>query len=176
MAGVSLQKVSMTMGSRIAVMREGRIQQVGEPLEIYERPRNVFVANFIGTPPMNLVRAKLAPGGKAAASRFALPLPLAVRPAASDREGHAIVLGIRPENIVNARGVSRGPTASLPVDVEFVEPPGDEVIVHGRVGEEMLLCKLRPDHLPEAGSRLEVAVELEKMHVFDAETELRLTA
>jgi multiple sugar transport system ATP-binding protein len=170
------QMEAMTMGSRIAVMRDGRIQQVGEPLEIYERPRNLFVANFIGTPPMNLVRATLEPGGKAAASGFTLPLPQAMRPTAAEQEGRRIVLGIRPENVVDAREGGRGPTASLPIEVEFVEPLGDEVIVHGRVGEELILCKLGPHRVPEAGSRLEVAIELEKMHVFDAETELRMTA
>ena len=77
---------------------------------------------------------------------------------------------------MDAREGGRGATASLPLEVEFVEPLGDEVIVHGRVGEEVLLCKLGPHRVPEAGSRLEVAIELEKMHVFDAGTELRMTA
>jgi multiple sugar transport system ATP-binding protein len=168
---------AMTMGSRIAVMRDGRLQQVGEPLEIYERPRNLFVANFIGTPPMNFVRATVERGGTAAAAAgFTLPLPPAMRSAAAGREGRGIVLGIRPEHVVEAREGGRGQTAALPVEVEFVEPLGDEVIVHGRLGEEVLLCKLGPHRVPEAGSRLDVAIELEKMHVFDAETELRLTA
>jgi multiple sugar transport system ATP-binding protein len=167
---------AMTMGSRIAVMRDGRIQQVGEPLEIYQRPRNLFVANFIGTPPMNLLRARLGADGTAAvASGFTLTLPAAVR-AAFGKEGKEVVLGIRPENVVDAREGGRGLTASLPVEVEFVEPLGDEVIVHGRLGEEVLLCKLGPHRVPEAGSRLDVAIELESVHVFDAETELRLTA
>ena len=167
---------AMTMGSRIAVLRDGRIQQVGEPLEIYERPRNLFVANFIGTPPMNLVRATLESEERAATSGFTLPLPHAIRPALTQKRGLGVVLGIRPENIVDAREAHRGPTATLPLEVEFVELLGDEVIVHGRVGEELLLCKLGPDRVPEVGSRVEVVVEVEKMHVFDAETELRLTA
>jgi multiple sugar transport system ATP-binding protein len=167
---------AMTMGSRIAVMRDGRIQQVGEPLEIYQRPRNLFVANFIGTPPMNFLKARLDREGTAAvASGFTLTLPPAVRPAPGE-DGREIVLGIRPENVVDAGEGGRGPTATLPLDVEFVEPLGDEVIVHGRVGEEVLLCKLGPHRVPQAGSRLEVAIELEKVHVFDAGTELRMTA
>ena len=167
---------AMTMGSRIAVMRDGRIQQVGEPLEIYQRPRNLFVANFIGTPPMNFLRARLDREGTAAfGSDFTLTLPPAMRPAPGD-EGREVVLGIRPENVVDAREGGRGITAPLPLEVEFVEPLGDEVIVHGRVGEEVLLCKLGPHRVPEAGSRLEVVIELEKMHVFDAGTELRMMA
>ena len=168
---------AMTMGSRIAVMRDGRIQQVGAPLEIYERPRNLFVANFIGSPPMNFLRATLEGGATAAAATgLRLALPPSVLPAAEGQEGRRVVLGIRPENVVDASVGGRGLTASLPVEVEFVEPLGDEVIVHGRFGEEVLLCKLGPHRIPEAGSRLDVAIELEKVHVFDAETELRMTA
>jgi multiple sugar transport system ATP-binding protein len=167
---------AMTMGSRIAVMRDGRIQQVGEPLEIYQRPRNLFVANFIGSPPMNLLKARLSRDGTAAVEQgFTLTLPAALR-AASGEEGREVVLGIRPENVVEAGEGARGLTASLPVEVEFVEPLGDEVIVHGRVGEAVLLCKLGPHRVPEAGSRLDVAIELDRVHVFDAETELRMTA
>jgi multiple sugar transport system ATP-binding protein len=167
---------AMTMGSRIAVMRDGRIQQVGEPLEIYRRPVNLFVANFIGTPPMNFLRARLEKGGVAAlATGGSLSLPPSNRPPEANA-GRNIVLGIRPENVVDAEERAEGPTAPLPLEVDFVEPLGDEVIVHGRVGEEALLCKLAPNHVPEPGSRLVVALELSKMHVFDAETELRMTA
>jgi multiple sugar transport system ATP-binding protein len=166
---------AMTMGSRIAVMRDGRIQQVGQPLEIYQRPRNLFVANFIGSPPMNFLRARLGRDAAAIASGFTLPLPPAVRAAAGE-EGRPLILGIRPENVVDAREGGKGPTASLSVKVEFVEPLGDEVIVHGRVEEEVLLCKFGPRRVPDAGSRLDVVIELESVHVFDAETELRMTA
>ena len=167
---------AMTMGSRIAVMRDGRIQQVGEPLEIYQYPANLFVAHFIGSPPMNFLRATLERGGAAAAAGgLTLPLPPSVRPAARG-EGRKVVLGIRPENVVDASVGGRGPTASLPVEVEFVEPLGDEIIVHGRFGEEVLVFKLGPHRVPDAGSRLNVAIELDTMHVFDAETELRMTA
>jgi multiple sugar transport system ATP-binding protein len=81
---------AMTMGSRIAVMRDGRIQQVGEPLEIYQRPRNLFVANFIGTPPMNFLKARLDSEGTAVASGFTLTLP--VEPPAPGEETAEIVL------------------------------------------------------------------------------------
>ena len=167
---------AMTMGARIAVMRAGRIQQVGAPLEIYQRPVNLFVANFIGTPPMNFLRARLEGDGVASLAtgeRISLPPESRPRVAAGGRQ---VVLGIRPENVVDAGEAKEGPTAALPVEVDFVEPLGDEVIVHGRLGEEALLCKLAPNHVPAAGSRLVVAIELARMHVFDAETELRMTA
>ncbi len=169
-----IEAMTMGSGSRSCAMAD--IQQVGEPLEIYERPRNLFVANFIGSPPMNLLRARLSRDGTAAvASGFTLTLPATLR-AASGNDAKEVVLGIRPENVVEAGEGARGLTASLPVEVEFVEPLGDEVIVHGRVGEAVLLCKLGPRRVPEAGSRLDVAIELDRVHVFDAETELRMTA
>jgi multiple sugar transport system ATP-binding protein len=165
---------AMTMGSRIAVLRDGRIQQVGEPLEIYGRPRNLFVANFIGTPPMNLLKATLEGGRALADSGVTLPIPRAL--AGSGAPGRRIVLGIRPENVVDARDRSLEPTAPVALEVEFVEPLGDEIIVHGRLGREALVCKLAPDRVPLPGTRLDVAIQVEKMHVFDAETQLRMTA
>ena len=168
---------AMTMGSRIAVLRDGRIQQLGGPLEIYERPRNLFVANFIGTPPMNFLPATLERGGAAAAAEgLTLPLPPSIRPAVRAEEGHKVVVGIRPENVVEAGAAGRGPTASVGLEVDFVEPLGDEVIVHGRFGRAVLVCKLDARRIPDAGSRLDVAIELERIHLFDAETELRMTA
>jgi len=169
------QTEAMTMGERIALMKEGRIQQVGAPLEIYERPANLFVANFIGTPPMNLFPATVREGGSTlAAASFSLSVPASLRAAAAGKEGKKVVVGIRPENLVSPAENPRGPT--LRVCVEVVEPLGDEVIVHGRVGEELLVAKLGPDRVPEAGETLDLAVELERLHLFDAETERRLAA
>jgi multiple sugar transport system ATP-binding protein len=166
---------AMTMGSRIAVMKDGKIQQVGTPLEIYERPENFFVANFIGSPPMNFIPTILSDGGTTlAASKFSLPVPASLRKAAGGRDERRIVVGIRPENLLEPSKDARGETARLTADVEVVEPLGDEVIVHGRAGDDLLVYKLDPHHSPEAGAKLEVVVELERMHLFDAETERRL--
>jgi multiple sugar transport system ATP-binding protein len=165
------QVEAMTLGSRIAVMRDGRIQQVGAPLEIYGNPRNVFVAAFIGSPPMNFLPARVD-RDSAATLRSGVRVPL---PADGASEGRKVILGIRPENLFEMPGGPGSGRAALPLEVEFVEPLGDEVIVHGRLGEDSLLCKLAPDSVPEAGIRLEIGVEVAKIHVFDAETELRLT-
>ena len=169
------QVEAMTMGSRIALLRAGRIQQVGKPLEIYERPRNLFVAAFIGTPPMNFLRARLGGGNAITGTGLALPLPPGIRPGAGE-DGQALVLGIRPENVVEAGHREASLSSPFSVEVEFVEPLGDEVIVHGRLGDEALLCKLGPREVPDAGSRLDLAIEWERMHVFNADTELRMTA
>jgi multiple sugar transport system ATP-binding protein len=162
---------AMTMGHRIAIMKSGNLQQVGTPLEVYEKPSNLFVASFIGTPPMNFVPATIA-GGKIAASGFELPLPEAWRAAAQD--GRKVVLGIRPENV---REASRGgDTTQVRARVDFVEPLGHEVIVHGRVGEDILVAKVDPHRAPEMGSDIALELELDALHLFDAATEQRLTA
>src|SRR5215210_1235087 len=144
---------AMTMGHRIAIMRLGKLQQVGTPLEVYEQPANLFVAGFIGTPPMNFVPAVVSRGADGGAtvvaSGFRLPVPEVWRAATASRDGQKVVLGIRPENI---REASRGGSA-VPVTarVEFVEPLGHEVIVHGRVGDDLLVAKTDPHRSPEMG-------------------------
>jgi len=165
------QVEAMTMGSRIAVMHQGKIQQLGTPQEIYDLPRNLFVAGFVGTPPMNFFPATLA-DGHAAASGFSLPIPARLRPALSG--GAKVVLGIRPEDLVISREEARGPSAPLPLFVDVVEPLGDAVLVHGRAGEAAVVGKLEPHQAPRVGERLDFWVELEKMHVFDAATEQRV--
>jgi multiple sugar transport system ATP-binding protein len=172
------QVEAMTMGHRIAVMNAGRLQQVGTPLEVYDRPVNLFVASFIGTPPMNFVPATLQDGGATlVASGFTLAVPAGLRDAAAGGDGRKVVLGIRPENL---RGVERearagtAETARLAGQVEFVEPLGHEVIVHTKVGEDLLVAKLEPHRAPEMGDPIELAVELDALHLFDAQSEARL--
>jgi multiple sugar transport system ATP-binding protein len=182
------QVEAMTMGHRIAVMNAGRLQQLGTPLEVYDRPANLFVASFIGTPPMNLVPAVLAAGGtRIVASGFALPMPTASAAWAASpslgRDGRKIVLGIRPENLREARGEAppaAGETAGvsgipgIPGIVEFVEPLGHEVIAHTRVGTDLLVAKLEPRRAPAMGDPIMLAVEVEALHLFDAESGERL--
>jgi multiple sugar transport system ATP-binding protein len=169
---------AMTMGHRIAVMRLGKLQQVGTPLEVYEQPANLFVASFIGTPPMNFIPAVISGGADGgatiAASGFRLPVPEAWRAATARKDGQKVVLGIRPENIREAgRG---GSTVPITARVEFVEPLGHEVIVHGRVGDELLVAKTDPHRSPEMGQDFPLVIEADAIHLFDATPEQRLTA
>jgi multiple sugar transport system ATP-binding protein len=166
---------AMTMGSRISVMKDGKIQQVGAPLEIYDRPANLFVAAFIGAPPMNFVAATICDGGAAlAAAKFSLPVPDELRAATSGGDGKKVVVGIRPEHVSDP-SEARGKTAKLPAEIEIVEPLGDEVIVHARAGDEPLVYKTSPAAAPEAGQTCEIAVKLDRLHLFDATTEKRLS-
>ncbi len=171
------QVEAMTMGHRIAVMKDGKLQQCGTPLEVYEKPANLFVASFIGTPPMNFVRATLADGGtRLAAATFSLPVPEAWRAAAAGKDGRGVIVGVRPENVLGPGGTPRGPVASIPVTVEAVEPLGHEVIVHGKVGEDLVVAKLDPHRAPGLGETIDLLIELDTLHLFDSTTELRLGA
>ena len=173
------QVEAMTMGSRIAVMKDGRLQQVGAPLEVYDRPANLFVARFIGSPPMNVFAGTIrGDGARVEVDGFSLPLGESSRMAVRALEGRAVHAGIRPEHVgdASASSPSPGPTARLSATIELVEPLGDEVVVHGRLekGEETLTFRVPPRALPEVGSRVDVAVELDRIHLFDGQTGVRL--
>ena len=150
---------AMTMGHRISVMKEGRIHQVGTPLEVYDRPANVFVAQFIGTPPMNFFDATVN-GDRLEAASFSIPLP---RPISARR----LRVGIRPEHL------TRG-TAPLRAVVELVEPIGHEAVVHTRAGNDLLVATYDVHAMPRTGETIELQLQPEKLHLFDAATELRV--
>jgi multiple sugar transport system ATP-binding protein len=168
------QVEAMTMGHRIAVLHGGKLQQVGAPLEVYQRPANLFVAAFIGSPPMTFANATVADGGtRLQAAGFWLPVPARLRGALTG-DGQKVVAGIRPEHLVPPGRTPRGEAAPLQVTVEIAEPLGDEVVVHARAGDTALVFKQDP-HRPSAiGDTLEVQLELDALHLFDAVTERRL--
>jgi multiple sugar transport system ATP-binding protein len=169
------QVEAMTMGHRIAVLHAGKLQQVGTPLEVYEHPANLFVAAFIGTPPMNFLDARLAEGGTVldtAGGR--LPVPRRLAAALASRAGRNLVAGIRPENVIAEGRAPRGDSVPLAVAVEIAEPLGDARVVHARAGEGSLVFKQDPHRPAEIGSRAEIRVELDGLHVFDAETQQRI--
>ena len=169
------QVEAMTMGDRMAVMSRGELQQVGTPLEVYERPANLFVASFIGTPPMSFIQAVLADDGtNVAASGFKMPVPREFRAAAAGRDGTKVVLGIRPENIREASREASGPAVPVTVQVELAESLGHEVIVHGRIGDELVVAKVDPHRSPQIGDAIPLVIEADAAHLFDAATERRL--
>jgi multiple sugar transport system ATP-binding protein len=168
---------AMTMGSRIAVMKDGRLQQVGTPMEIYRRPENLFVASFIGTPPMNFVPAAVGDGGRRlVASGFSLEVPASLRSATALRDGGHVTIGLRPEDLRDPSfGGSSGGAARIQMRVEICEPLGHEVVIHGRSGRDPLVCvQSGLDRLPELGSLLEVSVDPSRAHLFDPETRSRI--
>jgi multiple sugar transport system ATP-binding protein len=188
------QTEAMTMGDRVAVMRSGRLQQVDVPQVLYDRPANSFVAGFIGSPAMNLLRTRLTGGGVGPLSvelgEAVLPLPrsvLARRPGLGRYAGDEVVVGIRPEDIEDAALVPSANGSSLPVRVTLAEALGAEVIAHfplagGVVPESpalevatatgaLLTARLSPRSAARSGQPLRVAIDVERLHFFDPETD-----
>jgi multiple sugar transport system ATP-binding protein len=168
---------AMTMGHRIAIMNGGVLQQVGTPLEVYDQPANLFVATFIGTPPMNLLQGRFDDAGAVVRfSGFELPVPENLKPFTGSRGGQAVTAGIRPENVREAGHLGDVPTAPFTAQVELVEPLGHEVVVYARSGDDLITAKTAPSHVPSMGDHMQFDVNLTKVQLFDSETERRLDA
>ena len=169
---------AMTMATRIAVMHQGSVQQFADPDTIYNRPANLFVARFMGAPPMNTVTARLegGPDGPVAvvgqgADAIRLPAPAAVGP---DWLRRPVILGIRPECIAEpTRYFSEDPAATMTISapVELTEPTGAETIVVLRLGGEKVLGRVAPDVRMPTGAVGRFAVDTRKICLFDPTTE-----
>jgi multiple sugar transport system ATP-binding protein len=171
------QVEAMTLGHRIAVLNDGVLQQVGAPLDVYRNPENLFVAGFLGTPPINRLQGRVEPGGAAVSGDgYVLPIPSALRPLTVGKGGLRVVAGIRPEHLHEDPGPGRAP---LEVRVVMVEPLGHEVIVHGRVGISpgaAVAARVAPARPPESGALLALHADVEALQLFDVETGRRLAA
>ncbi|WP_404935064.1 ABC transporter ATP-binding protein [Nitratireductor sp. L15S-10] len=156
---------AMTMADRIVVMRDGIVEQVGAPLDLYDRPNNTFVASFIGSPSMNLLPGLLTNGGKSVRVESGAELPLeGTSPAAGK-----VIYGIRPEHLhLAADGEGFEAVATN------VEPTGSETLVQVRVGEQIVSAQLRDRVHIRAGDTVRLGVQAAKAHLFDAETSQRL--
>ncbi len=162
------QVEAMTLADRILVMNHGVAEQIGTPLEVYQRPASLFVAGFIGSPPMNVLDGRIDAAGTGIVMPGGARLPLAQpRPADANR---AVKLGIRPEHLV----VDAAPGAST-ILVELVEALGADTVVYGRLPDgESLLIRLAGLPTCRAGDRLTVAPQPGALHLFDAATGRRL--
>ncbi|MDQ1516630.1 MAG: multiple sugar transport system ATP-binding protein [Actinomycetota bacterium] len=171
------QTEAITMADRVAVMRDGTLQQLDAPAVLYDDPVNLFVAGFIGSPAMNVVTAALTTAdGRVNASfgehRLAVPeAVLARRPGARSliAAGGEVVVGIRPEDIEDAEFVpGAGPDELLAVTVDLAEPLGAETIVHFEVGPGVpFTARLSPRTTVRAGRPVKLAVDIERLHLFD---------
>ncbi|MFZ0216363.1 MAG: sn-glycerol-3-phosphate ABC transporter ATP-binding protein UgpC [Candidatus Dormiibacterota bacterium] len=157
------QVEAMTMGDRIAVLREGVLQQVAPPREIYDHPANVYVAGFIGSPKMNFIPVTVS-GSEAKASGFDISLPSAP----GIEKG---LIGIRPEDLTNELREGR-PQVDLRVDV--VEVLGSDQYLYGRIGGDDVISRVEPQFKVAAGDLVKVAINTPQMHLFDTETEAAL--
>ncbi|MEQ8765255.1 MAG: sn-glycerol-3-phosphate ABC transporter ATP-binding protein UgpC [Planctomycetota bacterium] len=168
------QTEALTLGDRIVLMRDGIIQQVAAPLEMYRFPSNAFVASFIGTPSINLVEGRLERRGDEACfvcEPFVVPLPGSLRSIAEERLGGPVVLGVRAESLREATG---NEPDTVPVTVDHCEPLGDHVLVHARCGPAILIARIGPEQEWAAGGEHRLAVDRERVLLFDPESEQRL--
>ena len=179
------QVEAMTMGDRICVMKDGHIMQVAAPLELYNNPANIFVAGFIGSPPMNFLHGQLEKQGDAVVfvekNSKSTPLRITLTPelarAGSGRLGKPVVFGIRPEDVQDAVTVSDpAPGTTLEVKVEVSEPMGAETLLYLDSGAHSFIARVNPTDRFDSGQTVKVVVKVENGHLFDAETEQALIA
>ncbi|HSK48293.1 MAG TPA: ABC transporter ATP-binding protein [Coriobacteriia bacterium] len=172
------QTEAMTMADRIAVMNAGEIHQVGSPQELYDRPKNVFVAGFIGSPAMNFFKARVDSADGAMdlkGNTFTMRVPRDRAPELQSYIGREMLFGVRPENIHDAQFTPTGINAvPLDVGVEVTELMGNEVFLHVEAGETKLLARVDPRTEAQAGKPTQLAVDLERMHLFDPDSEQAL--
>jgi len=197
------QTEAMTMGDRMAVMKAGFLQQLGTPGECYDTPKNIFVAQFVGSPPMNMVMAKVVPVGdglhlEVGGSTVEIPESvLKARPALKSYAGRTVALGVRSEDMEDASLTSVPPERRIKGEVTLTEALGSQIIVHftfpgekvvtedtklieAETGEEELhlgtgsgvswVASFAPRSRVKIGDHIEIAVDIERAHYFDAET------
>jgi multiple sugar transport system ATP-binding protein len=161
---------AMTMGDQIVVMRDGRIEQTGSPLDLYDNPANQFVAGFIGSPAMNFLPATLRRGGGSAQVELQDGTRLDAPPASSGSDGQPVVFGTRPEHLSLTDG------AGIPVNVVVMEPTGMDTFVACRHHGVELSAVFRERHDFAPGSTIHLLPDRQRAHLFDAETGQRLAA
>jgi multiple sugar transport system ATP-binding protein len=175
------QKEAMTLGHRIAILKEGVLQQVGTPEEVYFQPANVFVATFIGTPPMNLLEAQVVPRADGTgcqlrlASHCITPLP-AQQLLLHERIGQKVLLGVRPQHLYLAATAPPDARLSEPMQgqVDMVEPLGDHSDLHVLVDGQRVVVQLSAQVKVQEGEPLTLHLDLERLHLFDPVTGTRL--
>ncbi len=168
------QVEAMTLGQRIVVLNEGVVQQIDTPMALYERPANLFVAGFLGSPAMNVLRGCLVEGeGGWWLEDDGRRTPLG--PASMDRAwaGQTIAVGIRPEHLQPA---AAGEVNGFEAVVEGIEPVGNEIFVNLTYGPQLLTMRVPPQELPPVGGRMRVAVQPSRLHLFDGSSGQRLQA
>ena len=166
---------AMTMGDRIAVMRDGVLQQVGTPQELYDHPANVFVAGFIGSPSMNFATVTATEGGDLMLGNAQLRLAgEPARAAEQQPKGKDLLIGFRPEHLEVANGQVGDNAVRFPARVDVVEYLGNEELIHAQAEGNEIVALLPSDRKVAIGDQVELTVPMEKIHIFDPESEKTL--
>ena len=165
------QTEAMTMASRIVVMKLGRVQQIGSPIEIYNNPANLFVAGFIGSPAMNFFHVDYSAEDNsitfASGEKVVLPKTLTKGKSIPSK----VIFGIRPEDIKEVDGETKVTGPKFDIDVNVAELLGNEYYVHADFGGTELVSKIPANRVIKTGDKIKVFFDLKKIHFFDPETE-----
>src|SRR6476619_1333479 len=162
------QTEAMTMADRIVVMHDGVVEQIGAPLELYDRPQNLFVAGFIGSPAMNFLNGPIRANGELTfEGAHGVRLPLSAAPAGSD--GRPVIYGIRPEHFVSADDGAEA-------EVQVVEPTGSELQIAAKLGGDDIIAVFRERHDFKPGDKIRLKPDPRLAHLFDEPSGKRLNA
>lgn len=169
------QVEAMTMADKIVIMKDGAIQQIGGPNDVYNKPANIFVAGFIGSPAMNFIESKVVRGDGGLwiqASGFKVKVPKEHEDALANYVDKEIIFGIRPENIYDKLfALNPTPENTVTGRVDVVEPLGSETLLHVTVGEDELVAKVDPKTQAKEDQPIDLVFDMSAMHAFDKETE-----
>ncbi|MBE7050389.1 MAG: sn-glycerol-3-phosphate ABC transporter ATP-binding protein UgpC [Ruminococcaceae bacterium] len=174
------QTEAMTMGTRIVVMKDGFVQQIDTPMNLYNKPTNMFVAGFIGSPQMNFVDCQVVENGNYVCLEFCgNSIKLTEGIAAKVREagciGKEVVLGIRPEDLHDEESfISAYPDATIDAYVEVTELMGAETYLYLKVGENSFTARVNPRSTAKVEDTIKIGLDLNKIHLFDKETEVSI--
>ncbi|MEZ8277514.1 sugar ABC transporter ATP-binding protein [Vibrio lentus] len=170
---------AMTLADRIAVMKDGELQQLGTPQEIYTKPNNMFVAGFMGSPSMNFIKTMVDLDEEqnpiikvtgTAEQEHHIRLPQSMR----DQDGKELVIGLRPEHITEQEGDDMSATTKLDLQLEVLEPTGPDTIAMVKVNDQEVACRLSPEFEVSVGQMAPLHFDLSKAVFFDAQTEARI--
>jgi len=168
------QVEAMTMGNRIVVMKDGFIQQVSDPLTLYDKPVNKFVAGFIGSPPMNFVDVDVVREGAnfyAKAAAFKLKISDGHVDRVKGYEGKKATFGFRPEDLIDENIMKEKAGRMIKAKVEVIEPLGSEIFLYVSAGGDNFVARVAHQYKTQLGAEVGFVIDMEKSHIFDIETE-----
>ncbi|MDR1537665.1 MAG: sn-glycerol-3-phosphate ABC transporter ATP-binding protein UgpC [Clostridiales bacterium] len=174
------QTEAMTLGTRIVVLKDGIIQQVDSPINLYNKPNNLFVGGFIGSPQMNMIDAKVEKSGSAifltfGENRIKIPDLKAKALIEGGYDGKTVILGIRPEDLHDEEMfLSASPDSIIETDVEVTELLGAEVYLYVIAAGQNMTARVNPRSTAKAHDKIKMALDMNRIHIFDKETELTI--
>lgn len=166
------QLEAMTLADRIVVMRDGYIEQIGEPIELFENPANIFVAGFIGTPPMNLIECKIQ-GNSTLKLRGSIEIPIPAKNGIQFSQGQSVTMGIRPKDM-SIDPIQGENIHLIETEIDLIETLGSETLLHLKVGDEIFIGRFLGKRDVSRNQRVQIHMNLNNLHIFDTKSTQRI--